>query len=133
MLFFKEKLVKDACKISLALALCFFLTTQTYAQEKNCGTFSFQGTVKIVDKKMNLFINEKTLSQYTFELSTKQVVQMAPYLEKTVKGKLEITKISSPFYIKDFIILETDRGTINPLVPTENSYLKSVAPKVCEN
>lgn len=125
--------MKLSCrKILLLASLSFTLNPSLYAEEKNCGTFSYQGIVKIVDKKMNLIINEKTLSEYTFVLTTKQEAELAPYLNKPVQGEVEILKVDSPYVIKDFKIISSDRGTINPLVPTENSYLKPKTQKVCE-
>lgn len=125
--------MKLSCrKILLLATLSLCLNPSLFAEEKNCGTFSYQGIVKIVDKKMNLIINEKTLSEYIFVLSTKQEAELAPYLNKPVKGEIEILKVDSPYLIKEFKILSSDRGTINPLVPTENSYLKPKTQKVCE-
>lgn len=124
--------MKLTCKKIMLLApLLFIMSAKIKAEEKNCGVFSYQGTVKIVDKKMNLIINEKTLSEYTFVLTVQQEAELAPYLNKPVKGELEIFKIDSPYRIQNFKIISSDRGIINPLVPTEHTYLKPVTQKVC--
>lgn len=99
---------------------------------EGCGTYAFKGKVTIKEEKMNLFIHEGTKSELKFHLKLQQEGQLAPYLNKQVEGKIQITKLMDGTLATEFRIIDAKRAGINPLHPDQHSFLKKIDSKKCE-
>lgn len=108
------------------------LIVSTHAFDFGCGSYEFKGTVKIKDNKMNLFINEGTQSEIVFHLKTSDELNLAPYLNHLVVGKVNLLKRMDGNLATQFKIISHERGTANPLAPLDHSYFKNLTTTKCE-
>jgi len=102
----------------------FYSITSFAIGLENCGSYSFQGTAKIVDKQMILILNESTQSEFKLIISRDQESRITPYLNLTVKGDLILKSITGPWtgVIKE--LKELDYGISDPINTTKHTFLK---------
>jgi hypothetical protein len=112
--------------------LILSLNTLAVSVFEGCGIYAYKGKVTIKNQKMNLFINEGTKSEMTFYLSVKQEAELAPYLNRQVEGKIQITQLMDGTLSNSFNILDAKRSTIDPLHPLLHSFLNKLEDKKCE-
>lgn len=97
---------------------------------KSCGIYAFQGIPKLLDKKMILVLNEKSLSELVIDVSKQDQLIFAPYLNIVTKGELEVTKMTD-FKTVTAKFLKLDYGMPNPLNPAKHSFISLKASKKC--
>src|SRR5687767_2723686 len=84
-------------KAYITIALFFSLTAQASdIGISGCGTYSFKGTPRILDKSMILVINEGSNSEFVLEVSRKEQAKLAPYIKLMTSGELVIKEVRGP-------------------------------------
>lgn len=101
--------------------LWLFLSSIAFAQ---CGSYEFKGTPRIVGDRMQVVLNEKSLSEYVLYPEMNEQQKLAPYIDLTVQGELRIIKMIEPRKGDATDLIKLDYALIDPLNPIQNSFLR---------
>lgn len=108
--------------------LWIFLSSLAFAQ---CGTFEFKGTPRIVDDKMQVVMNEKSLSQFVLYPAMSEQIKLAPFVDLIVQGELRISKLIEPREAEAAEFIKLDYALPNPLNPVQDSFLRLKKEEAC--